>query len=292
LLGQVIDHAALSHLFDQARISEQVQHGEIVARQGQTFSTTVTPIPDIGLITVMEDISEIKRLSQLKSEFVSTVSHDLRSPLSAVQGFLSVLDQAGPLNEEQREFVDIAQGEIVRLFKLTEDLLHLGRLDSGIELEMERCDLSTIVEKAVSEWQMRAQEHQHTLSVDLPPAAVYVHGSPRLLRQVLDNLLSNAVKYSLVGGQIVVQLTQAGREAVLQVTDLGIGIASQDQPHVFDRFYRVKNEHTEEIEGTGLGLAIVRSVAERHGGRVWVESELGQGTTIGVALPVQEDGTD
>jgi signal transduction histidine kinase/DNA-binding response OmpR family regulator len=291
LLPQAIEHPELSKLFDQAQISDQVQHGEISADEEQTFSATVTPIRDVGLVTVMQDITEIKKLSALKSEFVSTVSHDLRSPLSAIQGFLSVLDQAGPINEQQADFVASAQQEVTRLIHLTKDLLDLGRLESSIDLEMQRCDLKDIVTRAVTQWKTQAQKRQLSLTVDAPTKDVFVCGNATRLRQVLDNLISNACKYTPPGGQIAVQLTQAGSEALIQVQDTGIGIQPEDQPHVFDRFYRVKNDQTRNIEGTGLGLTIVRSIAERHGGRVWLESEgvPGKGTTVGVVLAVLEE---
>jgi signal transduction histidine kinase/DNA-binding response OmpR family regulator len=291
LLPQAIEHPELSKLFDQAQISDQVQHGEIAADGEQTFSATVTPIKDVGLVTVMQDITKIKKLSELKSEFVSTVSHDLRSPLSAIQGFLSVLDQAGPINEQQADFVASAQQEVTRLIHLTRDLLDLGRLESSIDLEMQRCDLKDVVSKAAMNWKSLAANAQHSLTTEVPAKDVFVFGNVTRLRQVLDNLISNAFKYTPPGGQIAVRLTQAGSEAVIQVQDTGIGIDPKDQPYVFDRFFRVKNDQTRNIEGTGLGLAIVRSVAERHGGRVWLESDgiPGKGTTIGVVLPVLEE---
>lgn len=284
-LWQAINHRGLSNLFEQARISGRLQQGEIEVSEGQVYSATVTPITHVGLITVMQDITDIKKLSQLKTEFVATVSHDLRSPLSVVQGFLSILDQAGPLTEQQAAFIADAQREVTRLFELTGILLDLGRLDSGIELDLERCDLKTLVGQAAADWQERAAEHQHKLSVELPSEQAYVLGNPTLLRQVVDNLLSNAIKYTPPGGQIQIQLALVGAEMVLQVTDSGIGIALEDQPYVFDRFYRVHNDYTRDIDGTGLGLAIVRSIAERHGGRVWLQSKEGEGTTIGIALP-------
>jgi PAS domain S-box-containing protein len=286
LLPQVIEHPELANLFEQARISEQIQHDEIDVAADRSYSATVTPIPGVGLVTVMQDITEIKKLSEIKSEFVATVSHDIRSPLSTVQGLLSILGQAGPLNDQQLDFVESAQQEVSRLFELTRDLLDLGRLDSGIGLEMEQCDLKGIIREEIAQWQSQAIERRHTLVADLPAEEVHVQGSPTLLRRMLDNLLSNAFKYTLSSGEIVVQLTQAGREAVLQVEDTGVGIPREAQPYVFDRFYRVQSDATRDVEGTGLGLAIVRSVAERHNGRVWVESEPGEGTTIGIVLPI------
>ena len=125
--------------------------------------------------------------------------------------------------------------------------------------------------------------------MELPAEGVWVHGSARRLGQVIDNLISNAVKYTPKHGRIAVSLHREGQEVVLRVQDSGIGIDPQDQPYVFDRFYRVRNVQTADIEGTGLGLAIVKSIVERHKGRVWLESEPGEGSTFGVTLPAAQE---
>jgi signal transduction histidine kinase/FixJ family two-component response regulator len=284
--SQKLQHPALTPLLDQALLSGEVQYAEVQPGQDRTFGATVTPIPGVGLVTVLQDISEMKRLSQLKSEFVSTVSHDIRSPLSVVQGFLAVLGQAGPLNARQLDFVESAQSELVYLFDLTADLVDLGQVEAGIDLTMEPCDLVQLTDIAVRSWQGPSQNRKHTLTASLPEQELLVCGNAALLRRVIDNLLSNAVKFTPPGGQIEIRLRQAGHEAVLQIQDTGIGIAPEDQPYVFDRFYRAKDRITRNIRGTGLGLSIVRSVIERHKGRVWLESEPGVGTTVSVSLPL------
>jgi two-component system NtrC family sensor kinase len=285
LLPRAIDHPALTSLFNQAQSSGRVEYGEIAVEKGQTYRTTVTPIQDIGLVTVMQDITDIKELSQLKSEFVSTVSHDLRSPLSTVLGILDILDQAGPLNETQLDFIQGARQEVARLIDLTRDLLDLGRLEAGMELTMKRCDLRDIVTQSIEAWQSQAKKRQHILEARLPPGATFVHGNTGRLRQLLDNLIGNAIKYTPSGGRVRVRLTQVSDQVVLQVRDTGLGISPEDQPYIFDRFFRVQNEQTEDIQGTGLGLAIVKSIVERHNGRIWLESELGEGSTFEVVMP-------
>ena len=278
--------AVLTRLVDRALLTGEVQHGEIAAEGDQTFSATITPIQGVGVVTVLQDITDIKRLSELKSEFVSTVSHDLRSPLSVVQGFLAVLGQAGPLNARQVDFVASAQRELMYLFDLTADLLDLGQIDSGMDVEMVPCDLGEIVKEALSSWRGTGLPQRHRIELSLPEEKASVLGNAALLRRVAENLISNAVKYTPPGGEIEVRLRTTEGEAELQVRDNGIGIPAADQPYVFDRFYRAKNKITRNIKGTGLGLSIVRSVTERHGGRVWLESEPEVGTTVGVVLPV------
>jgi signal transduction histidine kinase/DNA-binding response OmpR family regulator len=285
LLPQISAHPTLDNLFSQARASGNVQHGEIQLGNERTFSASVTPIPGVGFVAMMQDITELKQLSQMKTEFVATVSHDLRSPLNVVLGILSVLDQAGPLTEQQREFISNAQQEVQHLFSLTDDLLDLGRLEADIDVEMTPIDVRDLVANALEHWQSMSQQVPSRLSVDLPAQPVWAYGNAGRLRQVIDNLLSNAVKYTPNEGRIVVRLAQEGQELVLRVRDSGIGISHEDQPYVFDRFYRVHNKQTQDIAGTGLGLAIVKSIVERHKGRVWLESELGEGSAFNVALP-------
>jgi signal transduction histidine kinase len=151
---------------------------------------------------------------------------------------------------------------------------------------MVRCDLGAIVREALRSWQGTGLPQRHQIELSLPDEEVGVLGNTALLRRVVENLISNAVKYTPPGGQIRVRLRVTDGEAELQVEDNGIGISAADQPYVFDRFYRAKNKITRNIKGTGLGLSIVRSVTERHGGRVWLESEPEAGTTVGVVLPL------
>lgn len=278
--------ASLTRLIDRALFTGEVQHGEITPPDDQVFSATITPIPGVGVVTVLQDITDIKRLSELKSEFVSTVSHDIRSPLSVVQGFLAVLGQAGPLNARQVDFVASAQRELMYLFDLTADLLDLGQIDSGMDLEMAPCDLGGIVQEALSSWKGTGLPQRHQIELSLPAEEVRVLGNAALLRRLVENLISNAVKYTPPGGEIQVRLRVTEGEAELQVEDNGIGIPTADQPYVFDRFYRAKNKITRNIKGTGLGLSIVRSVTEHHGGRVWLESQPEVGTTVGIVLPL------
>jgi signal transduction histidine kinase len=172
------------------------------------------------------------------------------------------------------------------LFDLTADLLDLGQVESGMDVEMMPCDLREIVQEALGGWKGTGLPERHTIELTLPAEEVRVRGNAALLRRVVDNLLSNAIKYTPPGGQIEIRLRSTEGEAELQVEDNGIGISAADQPYVFDRFYRAKNKITRNIKGTGLGLSIVRGVTERHGGRVWLESQPDVGTTVGVVLPL------
>lgn len=285
LLAELIGHPSLSTLLDQAQSSGQIGYGEIVVDRDRAFSVSVTPIPGIGLVTVMQDVTSIKELSEMKSEFVAAVSHDLRSPLSTVYSLLDAIEQVGPLNEQQQDFAANARQELTRLLDLTSGLLDLAGLEADIELEMTPCDLGGVVTRSADTWRDQVEERGLVLDVDVPQENLLVLGNLGRLWQVIDNLLSNAIKYTAAGGRVAVCVALEGQEAVLRVRDTGIGIAPEDQPYVFDRFFRGRNELAESVQGTGLGLAIVKSIVERHGGRVWLESAPGEGSMLGVALP-------
>jgi len=237
----------------------------------------------------MQDISHLKRLDQMKSEFVSTVSHDLRSPLTTIKGFVDLMSVAGPLNEQQRDFVSRIQKGVTTITELINDLLDIGRIEAEVNLNMEVCALDEIIAQSVDELRSQAESKQQTLVMTLPPHVPPVWGNPLRLRQVVDNLVNNAIKYTPEEGKITVWVEDYDSQIALHVSDTGFGIPHADQPYIFDKFYRVQNEETEGITGTGLGLAIVKSIVEKHNGRVWVESEPGHGSTFTMLLPIYQN---
>jgi two-component system, OmpR family, phosphate regulon sensor histidine kinase PhoR len=215
---------------------------------------------------------------------VSIVSHDLRTPLTVIRGYVGLLPRAGPLNDQQRDFVARIDSSMTSIVALISDLLDIGRIEAGVDWEMQPTALTTIVADAVQELQAAAVLKHHALigAVDDLPR---VPGNARRLRQVVDNLVTNALKYTPDGGQIVVTAREDGDFVLLQVRDSGLGMALDDQRHIFDKFYRVQSEATDYIPGSGLGLSIVKAIVEKHNGRVWVESELDKGSTFTVVLP-------
>ncbi len=289
LLPEVVDNPDLLALIRHAADSDQAQWAEVSLDNGRTLSVDVTPIADVGRVAVMQDITHLKELDQMKSEFVATVSHDLRSPLSSVLSLLAVLHQAGPLTPKQEEFIASARQHLTHLLQLTDELLDLGRLEAGVDLTMAPCDLSEIVRQSVEGLQAQAQDKGQDLSVSIAPDLPLVQGNSLRLSQVVSNLVGNAIKYTPPGGAIVVRLEEAAGELLFHVRDNGIGIAPADLPYIFDKFYQAKDKRTRDVSGVGLGLAIAKSAVEKHGGRIWVESELGHGTTFHVALPVIQE---
>ncbi len=285
-VSEYIRYAALVDLFSQAAEHEQRLHAEVELEDGQVFNAQLTPINRVGRVVIMQDITHLKELDRLKSEFVSTVSHDLRTPLTTVQGYIALLDRVGSLNDMQREFIGKSLHSLNHITELISDLLDIGRIEAGYNLEMRPCRMDEIIRKAASVYADTVEQRELHLEVDLPDTPLWVHGTPRRLQQVVENLLSNAIKYNRSHGRIVIHAEADDRHVIVKVQDTGIGIPVSEQPKVFERFYRVRNNDTQDIEGTGLGLAIVKSVIEKHKGRVWVESTPGEGSTFAFVLPL------
>lgn len=260
--------------------------GEIPLADGRTLYAQLTPIAGVGQMAIMRDITHLKELDQIKSDFVSTVSHDLGAPLQIIQTSAEIIPQLGPISQAQQDAVDAIMNMVARTATLVQDLLDLGKIEAGVEMEMEPCQLATVVDEAVESLQERARAKEIVLQSNLPQALPLIMGNPIRLGQVVTNLVDNAIKFIPGGGTVTISVWEAEGEVGVEVRDTGIGIAPDDQTHVFDKFYRVESARVSEIEGTGLGLAIAKSIVEGHDGRVWVESEPGQGSTFGFALPI------
>lgn len=284
-IAQVIKNESLIDLFVRSIDGSQAQRGEIPLEDGRTLNANLTPIPGVGYAAVMQDITSLKELDNMKSEFVSTVSHDLRSPLTTIKGFVQLLPKAGPLTPQQQEFSAKILKGVANITELIEDLLDIGKIEAGVGLEMDVCQLDAIIDKAVGDLRSQAEAKRQCLDVEVPPQLPSVLGNEVRLGQVVANLVGNAIKYTPDEGLISVRARNGNSQIVVSVQDTGFGIPPADQPYVFDKFYRVRSEETDGISGTGLGLTIVKSIIERHKGRVWVESEPGVGSTFTFILP-------
>jgi two-component system NtrC family sensor kinase len=259
---------------------------EILLDDGRTLYAQLTPVAGVGQMAIMRDITYLKELDKMKSEFVSTVSHDLGSPLQAIQIMAELIPKLGPVNEAQQDAVVDITRMVAKTATLVHDLLDLGKIEVGVEMEMEPCQLATVINEAVEVLEERAKAKEIALQITLPQTLPFVMGNPIRLGQVVTNLVGNAIKFTPGGGMVTISAWETEGEVAVEVSDTGIGIAPEDQAHIFDKFYRVKSSQVSGIEGTGLGLAIVKSIVEGHGGRVWVESEPGQGSTFSFALPI------
>jgi two-component system NtrC family sensor kinase len=285
---EVIRNRELRSLLARATSGDTSLWGEIEPGDGRTFSANLTPIAGLGYVVVMQNITHLKELERLKDDFVSAVSHDLRTPLTSVRGFVDLLGMVGPLNDRQEVFVDKIRKGADEITALIEDLLDLGRIEAGTAFEFEPVGFDTIIAQSVESFRGQAVAKGLGLDVQVPPGLSQVLGNRMRLKQVLGNLLSNAIKYTPEGGQIKVWTEERDGQLLFHVQDTGIGISLDDQPHLFEKFYRVKGKETEGISGTGLGLAIVKAIVEKHRGRVWVDSQVGEGSTFTLLLPVCE----
>jgi len=280
-LQAALDHADLIDLF---ATDAECAHAEIALEGGQVFNAQLTTVPGVGQVVVMQDITHLKELDRLKSEFVSTVSHDLRTPLTTIQGYVELLSRVGPLTSVQEKFIDKALRSLTYITQLITDLLDIGRIEAGYNLEMHNMRLDLLLEEVGEALLPQAVAADITLSWETEPVLA-VLGNQRRLRQVLENLLSNAIKYNRAGGWVRMQARREGSHIIFSVLDNGFGIALDEQSHIFERFYRVRTSENDAIQGTGLGLAIVKSVIEKHKGRIWVDSAPGKGSSFTFILP-------
>jgi PAS domain S-box-containing protein len=285
-LETVIKNADLLALWRSCSTDSDSRSAEISLADERTLYADLTPIAGVGQTAIMRDITHLKELDKMKSEFVSTVSHDLGSPLHIIQTSAELIPKLGPTNQDQRDTVDDIIRVVGRTATLVRELLDLGKIEAGVEMEMEPCQLATVIDEAVEGLEERAKAKEIVLQITLPQALPLVMGNPIRLGQVVTNLVNNAIKFTPGKGTVTISARETEGEVTVEVRDTGIGIAPEDQAHIFDKFYRVKSVQVSGIKGTGLGLAIVKSIAEGHGGRVWVESELGQGSIFGFALPI------
>ena len=272
---------------------EPAVHAEIVTgtlRQ-RFFAATATAVrggEKSGAVLVLHDITELRRLERVRRDFVANVSHELRTPLTAIQGFSETL-LAGAIDDPQNRvrFLEIILEHSRRLARLTEDLLMLSKMDADrLELEIQRLCVSQFVESCVETAQRPAAEKDLRISVNLADSLPDIAADRRRLAEVLQNLLDNAIQYTPSGGQIMLSASADGGEVTLTVSDTGIGIPQADQPRIFERFYRVDVARSREVGGTGLGLSIAKHLVEAHGGRIWVDSEVGQGSQFHFTVPI------
>jgi two-component system, OmpR family, phosphate regulon sensor histidine kinase PhoR len=249
---------------------------------------TVAQEKPSGAVVVLHDVTELRKLERVRQDFVANVSHEFKTPLTAIQGFAETL-LGGALEDPQnnRRFLGIIRQHAMRLARLTDDLLRLARIEAGkLELEFQTMGLAEFVEGCAETTLLKASRKQIALEIDVPPGLPSVYGDPSLLREVLQNLLDNAIQYTAPGGRIRVSASAGEREAVVTVSDTGIGIPLADQVRIFERFYRVDAGRSREAGGTGLGLSIAKHIVEVHGGRIWVESQVGRGSDFSFCIPL------
>jgi len=242
----------------------------------------------MGSVTVLQDISHLKELDKMKSEFIAMVTHELRAPIAAVEQQLTVIlnRMAGDLTAKQEQLLSRAKERTRGLLTLIKDLLDLSKIEAGKMVQYkEPLFLQEVIQRVVDLMRTEAEAKKIDLQFSAPPEASLIHADRNSMEGIFTNLISNAIKYTPEGGKVWVTLGEEGGFLRATVSDTGIGIKKEDLPRIFDKFYRVKTTETRQIIGTGLGLSIVRSIVDAHLGSISVESEEGGGTTLIVLLP-------
>ena len=259
----------------------------------QTFATqSVLAIQNARLFREIEEKGrQIEAANRHKSEFLANVSHELRTPLNAIIGFSEVLTEKmfGDLNEKQAEYTEDILSSGRHLLSLINDILDLAKIEAGrMELELAKFDLPSALENALILVRERTTRHGIKLERVIDEKLGEFVGDERKIKQILLNLLSNAVKFTPEGGQIRVKAGLGDSSAIISVADTGIGIAPEDHERIFEEFRQVGTNYAQKREGTGLGLSLTRKFVEMHGGKIWVESELGKGATFTFTLPIRQ----
>jgi two-component system phosphate regulon sensor histidine kinase PhoR len=291
-LVEALRQADLVALVRQALsgVEELTGEVEVGTVRRRNFSVTAAPVRAAGAngaVLVLHDITELRRLERVRRDFVANVSHEFKTPLTAIQGFAETL-LSGALDDKanRNRFVEIIRDHARRLARLTDDLLKLSRIEAGrLELEIRPIRVEALVNGCVETARLNAQARGLEIHVDLQANTPAVRGDGAQLGEVLQNLLDNALQYTPSGGRIDVAARSNGMGVIFTVADTGIGIPESDLERVFERFYRVDAARSREAGGTGLGLAIARHIVEAHGGRIWVESAVGQGSRFHFSVP-------
>ena len=309
---EVIRQPDILELIPEALASNRTLVGEISfgGARPRNFSATVAPIaqfepaigsvasyasaPRRGVVIVLHEITELRRLEQMRKDFVANVSHELRTPLTAIQGFAETL-LTGALEDKtnNRRFVEIIGNHAARLARLSNDLLKLSQIEAGkLNADFQPVDLKLLVDSGVEAARGAAANKNLTITPSkLASNLPRVRGDANLLRDILRNLLDNAIQYTPSGGRVEVSAALHDGFAVVTVSDTGIGIPQSDQPRIFERFYRVDAARSREVGGTGLGLSIAKHVVEAHGGKIWVESIVGSGSSFHFSVPLDRPAT-
>lgn len=291
LFTEVCEDTDLLPVFLRAKNTGQSLLQEVYMPNKRPYHANLSRLEGVGWIIVMHDITPVKETDQLKSELIATVSHDLKQPLSVMNGYIELLQMQQKLDDTGMHYTQIVLRSIENMRHLIDDLLDFARIESGLKLEVQPVPLAPLlrlcVESIAPIANSKAMDLKTEISAALPPVA----GDPMRLTQVFNNLVNNAVKYTPPEGKVRVWAELGEGTIRVAVQDNGLGISPEDQARIFDRFYRVRRAETENIEGTGLGLAIVKRLVEAHRGDIGLESHLGEGSTFYVTLPVYTNGS-
>ncbi|MCB0197791.1 MAG: response regulator [Anaerolineae bacterium] len=264
---------------------------ELLLDDGRTFYATLTLIPEVGRAIVMQDVTHLKGLSQMKSDFVSTVSHDLQAPLNSIKAYADMLSLQGELDDKQMLFVERITNGLDQVTSLVDNLLDLNSIEMGADTNVVIVDVTRLAEQAVAQYQARAKQRHQQLVYHQTDQPAPVIGNERRLQQAISNLIDNALKFTAEEGHISAVVQVEDKQVIFKLEDDGIGIPPANLPLVFDKFFRTEDSNHPEHKGCGLGLAISKSILERYNGRIWAESTPNQGSTFTFVLPLANGDT-
>ncbi|GAB4450829.1 MAG: hypothetical protein Kow00120_21180 [Anaerolineae bacterium] len=279
------------HAFLARAIDADAPLAEEVAWEDRVLDVSITPAEGVGWVAVLHDVTYLKELDKVRTEFVATASHDLKNPINVVKMAVDLLLMMGAEDEKQVQLLRRIDRAAALMVNLVEDLLEIARIESGLQLRIAPLDTGALIDEALDDVRPSASAKGHTLTRDAPDALPPIQGDPDHLRRVLTNLLSNAIKYTHPNGRIRLSVAPNDGFMRFEIADNGIGIAEEDLPHIFERFFRASLPEVAEVEGTGLGLSIVKAIVEQHGGAIWVESTPGEGSTFGFTVPLVTEAT-
>jgi PAS domain S-box-containing protein len=271
-----------------------------LTRDKQIVQASFTPMFDerrrfTGTVVVFRDVTLEHEIATAKNEFISTVAHEMRTPMTSIKGYTDLLlkGTAGTLSEGQLRFLEIVRSNVDRVSALVTDLLDISRMEAGrLKLELIPLDLGHVIVEVCDSVAETVKRRELTIALDLPPDVPTVYADRNRIIQVLTNLVSNAYRYTPAGGTITISARAVNGGVQVDVSDTGIGIDRADWEKIFERFYRVDHPLVRQQSGTGLGLPIVKSLVEMHGGKLWLESELGKGSTFSFVLPLKDHSPD
>lgn len=284
------DMALLSSLADQAAIA--IMNAQMFDRI-RNFNEELKEKVEIATKDLKQANTRLENLNRIKSDFVSTVSHELRTPLTSIQGYVSLIHDGdtGAITEEQKEFLGIVKSESERLTRLISDLLDISKIEEGrMKYAFRDFDLLGFLKEYEKEARRMASLKNIMIEVHAPPQLIMIKADADKIRQIFYNLVNNAVKFSGENTTIRITVKKNGDYAEIGIADGGIGIAKKDQKRIFEKFSQIDSKMTRKAGGTGLGLVITRNIIESHGGKLWVESEIGRGSTFSFTLPIKDSG--
>jgi two-component system sensor histidine kinase VicK len=292
-LADFAETAKLAALLQADRETQPLHTAEFEGANGKTYSPSLAEVTiwdEMGRVLWLRDITHFKRVNANLSDFLSTVSHDMRSPLTFMKGYCDMMGLVGPLNERQTSFVEKIGSGVMQMSDMVEKILEAGRLDpetGSYELAREATDVNELAQKVVTSMAAAADKKGLSFSSTIEPDLPVMNLDKGMVGSAFSNLVENAVKYTPEGGAVDIMVGVVDGSLQFRVSDNGLGISKNDQKKLFRRNVRIRRKEWERVKGNGLGLFIVKNVAQRHGGDVWVDSEPGHGCTFTLMIPLE-----